>query len=175
MSDNNEKAIYFITGASGVGKTTLVAQLKKKYKSTPWVFLHFDQIGVPSVSEMERDFGSPSGWQEAKAYEWIDKLIYTYRSEKIFLEGQVNLRFIHKGFAKHNFKNYKIILIDCSEEEVGKRLTHYRMQPELFDTDMRNWLKFLRNQAEELKITRIDSSNLSEDEVLKKFEEAINL
>jgi thymidylate kinase len=175
MSDSDEKTIYFITGASGVGKTTLVAQLKKKYKSAPWLFLHFDQIGIPSVSEMERDFGSPSGWQEAKAHEWIDKLIHTYGNGKIFLEGQVNMRFIHNGFAKPNFKNYTIILLDCGEEEMGKRLYSLRMQPELFDKDMRNWLKFLRNQAEELKTTRIDSSNLSEDEVLKKFEEAINL
>ena len=90
MNGGKEKTIYFITGASGVGKTTLVVQLKKKYRSMPWTFLHFDSIGVPSVSEMEKEFGSPSNWQEAKAYEWIDKLIYIYTSEKIFLEGQVN-------------------------------------------------------------------------------------
>ena len=85
------------------------------------------------------------------------------------------MQFIHNGFDKHNFKNYKIILLDCSEEEMEKRLTYNRKQPELFDTDMRNWLKFLRNQAEELKTIRIDSSNLSEDEVLRRFEKAIDL
>ncbi|MDQ3843070.1 MAG: AAA family ATPase [Bacteroidota bacterium] len=175
MNDSKEKTIYFITGASGVGKTTLVTQLKKKYKSMPWAFLHIDSIGVPSALEMEKEFGSPSGWQQAKAYEWIDRLIYTYTSEKIFLEGQVNLQFIHNGFEKHNFKNYRIVLLDCSEEEMGKRLTYNRIQPELFNTDMRNWLKFLRNQAEELKTTVIDSSNLSEEEVLKRFAEVANL
>ena len=85
------------------------------------------------------------------------------------------MQFIHNGFDKHNFKNYKIILLDCSEEEMEKRLTSNRKQPKLFDTDMRNWLKFPRNQAEELKTIRIDSSNLSEDEVLRRFEKAIDL
>jgi hypothetical protein len=129
-----KKVIYFITGASGVGKTTLVVQLKKKYKNMPWAFLHFDSIGVPSVSEMEKEFGSPSGWQEAKAYEWINKLVNTYTNEKIFLEGQVNLQFIRKGFERHKFTCYKIVLLDCSEEEMGYRLTYNRMQPALFDT-----------------------------------------
>jgi hypothetical protein len=158
-----------------VGKTTLVIQLEKKYKSMPWTFLHFDQIGVPPVSKMQKEFGSPLGWQEAKTYEWIGKLIYAYTGEKIFFEGQVNLQFIYNGFEKYNFKNYKIILLDCSEEEMERRLTHKRGQPELFNTDMRNWLRFLRNQAQEFKTTVIDSSNLPEDEVLKEFEEAINL
>jgi hypothetical protein len=40
---------------------------------------------------------------------------------------------------------------------------------------MRNWCKFLRSQAEESETVVIDSSNLSEDEVLQKFEEAIGL
>jgi len=38
MTALKEKTIYFITGASGVGKTTLVNQLKKEYENKPWVF-----------------------------------------------------------------------------------------------------------------------------------------
>jgi hypothetical protein len=93
-----------------------------------------------------------------------------YDNEKVFLEGQVNLQFIHNCFQKHNFANYKIILIDCNEEEMAYRLTHKRGQPELLTDDMKNWLKFLRNQAHELDTPVIDTSNLSEDEVLKEFE-----
>lgn len=175
MNGSKGKMIYFITGASGVGKTSLVARLKEKYKSKPWTFLHFDAIGVPSLLEMQKEFGSPDGWQEAKAYEWIDRLIHQYADEKVFLEGQVNLQFIRNGFEKHNFNNYKIILIDCSEEEMGYRLTHKRMQPELFDQNMINWLTFLRNQASGSEALVIDSTHLSEDQVLQKFDEAVNL
>jgi RNase adaptor protein for sRNA GlmZ degradation len=173
MTNVREKTIYFITGASGVGKTTLVNQLEEKYKSKSWMFLHFDQIGVPPIPEMIREFGSPPRWQEAKALEWIDQLINRYEGEKIFFEGQVNLQFIRDGFEKHHFKDYQLILIDCSEQVMEKRLVQERKQPELFNEDMRNWLKFLRNQAKQFGATIIDSSVLSEKELLMKFERAI--
>ncbi len=172
---NKVKTIYFITGASGVGKTTLVNQLEERYKSKPWMFLHFDHIGVPSIPEMINEYGSPSGWQEAKAHEWIDQLINRYDGEKIFFEGQVNLQFIRDGFKKHHFKDYLLILIDCSEQVMQKRLVHERKQPELFNADMRNWLMFLRDQAKKFEATIIDSSDLSEKELLAKFEMAIKL
>ena len=175
MKGSKEKIIYFITGASGVGKTTLVSELEAKYRSMPWAFLHFDSIGVPSESEMKKAFGSPSGWQEAKAHEWIDKLVHNYTEEKIFLEGQVNLEFIRNGFQKHNFNKYKIILIDCNEAEMAHRLISKRSQPELFSNDMRNWRKFLRMQAEKSGSVIIDTSNLSHEKVLQRFEEAISL
>ena len=91
-----------------------------------WGFLHFDSIGVPSVEEMIKEYDSPSGWQEAMTYKWIDALIHQYDFDYLFFEGQVNLKFIYDGFALHNFTDYKIILVDCSEEEMAYRLTHNR-------------------------------------------------
>ena len=174
MTVVNQKIIYFITGASGVGKTTLVSQLEIKYQNKPWTFLHFDRIGVPSVEEMIRDFGSGAKWQEAKTYEWIEGLIQA-NGEKIFFEGQVNLQFIRSGFSRHGFTSYRIILIDCNEKVMRKRLVNDRNQPELFTPEMLNWLKFLRNQASEFNATIIDSSNLSKEGLLQKFEEKISL
>ena len=170
-----QKIIYFITGASGVGKTTLVTRLKLKYRGRRWAFLHFDSIGVPSLEEMEKDYGSPSAWQEAKTYAWIDNLLHAYTDEKVFLEGQVNLNYIRKGFERHNFSNYKIVLIDCSEEEMRRRLMDYRAQPELFNDKMRNWLEFLRSQATNAGAIVIDVSTLSEEQALQSFEEAVGL
>jgi hypothetical protein len=175
MTFASKKSIFFITGASGVGKTTLVNRLKAKYERRPWTFLHFDRVGVPSVEDMIKEFGYPSAWQEANAHEWIERLINDYDSEKIFLEGQVNLQFIRDGFAKHHFDNYSMILIDCSEPVIEKRLVYNRKQPALFNADMRNWLKFLRVQAKEFNVAIIDSSTLSEQELLIKFERTIKL
>lgn len=68
------KKIIFITGASGVGKTSLVLTLKKKYKNKINLeFLHFDSIGVPSSEEMIIKFGSIENWQKEKTNEWIKK------------------------------------------------------------------------------------------------------
>jgi len=175
MRNANEKIIFFITGASGVGKTTLLDELAKKYKDMPWSYFHFDSIGVPSLADMRDEFGTPSRWQEVKTNEWIDKLVNECHDEKIFFEGQVNLQFILDAFQKHNFENYKIILLDCTEKEMGERLADKRAQPELFNDDMKNWLGFLRNQARELGAKVIDTTNLSPDDLVEQFEEAVAL
>jgi adenylate kinase family enzyme len=120
--NHKQKTFYFITGASGVGKTSLVDGLKKKYESMPWAFLHFDSIGVPSTKEMEK--------------EWIGKIINEYDNEKTFLEGQVKLQFIYNAFRKNEFENYNIALLDCNEEEMAYRLIHRRKQPELLTDHM---------------------------------------
>ena len=175
MSNHGEKTIFFITGASGVGKTTLVNELRKKYQRMPWSFFHFDSIGVPAVIEMEKEFGTPSRWQEAKTNEWVEKLLNKIHDEIVFFEGQVNLQFIRNAFQKHNFKNYQIILLECTEQEMGDRLADKRAQPELFNSDMKTWLKFLRNQAREVGAKVIDTTNSSPEDVVEQFEQAVNL
>lgn len=167
------KKIYFITGASGVGKTTLVEGLQKKYANNGWEFLHFDSIEIPTPEEMEREYGSGSEWQKAMTYQWIDRLINETESNTIVFEGQVNLQFIKDGFAKHQFSNYKIVLVDCSLEKMTYRLTHLRNQPELLTEDMKNWLNYLRNQAKEFNVPIINTADLSENEVVEEFERLI--
>ena len=151
MNDFNEKTICFITGASGVGKTTLVSGLKKKYSGMAWSFLHFDSIGVPSIAEMRRSYGSPADWQKVKTWEWIARLVNGNNDTKVFLEGQVNLHFIRSGFQKYHFENYEIILIDCSEDVMSYRILHKRCQPELLTDEMKNWLRFLETRPENLR------------------------
>lgn len=167
-----KKQIYFITGASGTGKTSLIDALKKKYADKNWEFLHFDSIGVPSVEVMNQRYGSPSAWQEAMTYQWIERLIHDDH-ECIFFEGQVNLKFIQNGFSKHNFTDYKIILLDCSAEVMTYRLTHHREQAELLTQDMYNWLAFLRNQASELGEIVVDTTGMASEDVLTEFENKV--
>ena len=69
MNISEGRMIYFITGASGVGKTTLLNGLTKKYSDKRWTFLHFDSIGIPPIEEIKKNFGSPSGWQKVKTTE----------------------------------------------------------------------------------------------------------
>ncbi len=176
MTPSKIKSIYFLTGASGVGKTTLLNWLEKKYRIMPWSFLHFDSIGVPSEKEMIEKHGSGSNWQRDMTYTWIDKMIHEYEdSDRIILEGQVNLKFIKTGFAKRNFHNYQIILVDCDEEIMVYRLTEKRGQPELLTQDMRNWLKYLRNQAREFNVPNINTSDLSEESAVLAFEKIADL
>jgi DNA replication protein DnaC len=90
------KKIFFITGASGVGKTALVSALGNKYsKNDGWVFLHFDSIGVTTPEDMIRQFGSKENWQKEMTYKWIQKMVNEYQNKEIIIfEGQVNLKYI---------------------------------------------------------------------------------
>lgn len=164
------KKIYFITGASGVGKTSLVSSLKEKYiNKNDWLFIYFDS-DIPTQKEMIEKFGSIENWQKEKTYEWIKKMVRKYEDKQVIIfEGQVNLQFIKDGFAQNNFSNYEIILIDCNENVMAKRLLKYRNQPELVNENMKNWLLYLRNQATDFEIPIIDTSNKTKDEVTKKF------
>ena len=166
--------IFFVTGASGTGKTTLIENLKNKFKqNSNWNFLHFDSIGVPSLEEMIKEFGSGENWQKETTYKWIERILQKYQeNDFIVFEGQVNLKFIKDGFEKNNFSDYKIILIDCNEEVIEKRLNK-RNQPELFTDDMKNWLRFLHKQAKDYSTKIIDTSYKTESEVVKSFDEIL--
>jgi adenylate kinase len=67
--------IFFLSGASGVGKTTIVAALKKHDSFVDCVFLHFDSIGIPSSDEMLDRSGSVEKWQEMATDRWIEKIV----------------------------------------------------------------------------------------------------
>ncbi len=172
---NKSKYIIWLTGASGVGKTTLLSNLKNKYSNNnTWEFFKFDSVGVPTNEEMVRDYGSGENWQKEKTYEWIEKMVKGYLDkELIIMDGQANLEFIKTGFEKQGFANYKIILIDCEQEIMVKRLVDLRQQAWLASEDMKNWLKFLRKQAQDFGATIIETSHITSEEVMKKFEEVL--
>ena len=168
----NNKRIIWLTGASGVGKTTLLNNLKEKYSNNNvWEFLKFDSIGVPSNEEMEKEFGSGENWQKAKTFEWIEKMVSQYTNKKmVIMDGQSNMEFIKTGFEKEKFTNYQIILIDCEQDVMIKRLIDERQQAWLASEDMKNWLKFLRNQAHTFGISIIETSKITSDQVVEEFE-----
>lgn len=173
MADN--KFIVFITGASGVGKTTLLNNLKEKYShKKAWKFLKFDSIGVPSNENMIREYGSGENWQREKTFEWIQKMVCDFPDKKLIIfEGQVNLQFIKTGFERQKFSNYRIILTDCTQEIMIQRLVQERQQPWLASQDMKNWLNFLRNQAKQFHEPIINTSQISPDEVVAQFEQIL--
>jgi guanylate kinase len=154
------KSICFITGASGVGKTTLLDELARTYPDAAQAYFHFDSIDVPSLEAMAQEYGTIEGWQKAKTQQWIDRLVHQEAQDKIVIEGQVNLNFIREAFAQCDFSNYQIILIDCQEDEMVRRLLEERQQPELVNPDMLNWLRYLRKQALDLEAPIIDTGEL---------------
>lgn len=161
--------IVIMTGASGVGKTSVFEKIQSILPEKDFAFFRFDNIGVPSLTVMIEQFGSPSGWQEAKTYEWMEILAKEKGKKTIIFEGQMNMDFIQGALVKNGFNDYQIVLMDCSEAEMKRRLIEDRNQSELANPDMSNWLRFLRNQASEKKIPIIDTTQRTIDQTANLF------
>jgi deoxyadenosine/deoxycytidine kinase len=162
-------SILFLSGASGVGKTSIVEKLKAHYSSSDnYAFVHFDSIGVPSFEEMIEQAGSGEKWQELTTYRWIEKIAIEYRDKQlVVIEGQVNLDFIEAACHKFEITRYFIVLIDCDWKTMCKRLVHNRQQPELVNQDMKNWATFLRKQASCKRLPIIDTSHQTLEQVME--------
>ena len=61
--------IIAITGASGVGKTTVTKEIAKSLPERLRVF-HFDDIGMPDWSKVDA-----KKWQEETTHQWINKIV----------------------------------------------------------------------------------------------------
>jgi 2-phosphoglycerate kinase len=160
--------IIFLTGASGVGKTTIVDALQAKNKDTYLLFEHFDSIGIPSTSDMIEQAGSGEKWQKITTYKWIEKIINKYQvQDTVIIEGQTRLNYIEDACQNLGVTKYSIILIDCNWEIMQSRLLNERKQAELITNNMRNWANFLRNQARRKNIPIIDTSHKTLEDVLE--------
>lgn len=166
--------IYFITGASGAGKTTTVKKLEDS-NSIDIAFCYFDKSkGVPSKEEMERDFGSGTNWQKITTISWVKEVKDTILMHKsAVLDRQARLSFIKEACEINSIDNYEIILFDCEDSVREERLIK-RGHPELVNPDMRNWAKFLRSEATECGAKILDTTNLSINESVQELLNILN-
>lgn len=149
------KKLIIVTGASGVGKTSILRLLDERKIPNLKIYF-FDDLGVPSTEEMIRDFGSVENWQKDRLSEWIEKIIKeNTKDEIVILDGSVRPGFVPSG--------YEIVLFDCADEVREKRLIE-RGHPELANDDMRNWAKYLREDCKKEGHVVIDTTNQTLDE-----------
>lgn len=169
MKMNN---IFFIIGASGSGKTTTLNAIERM-KLPGLTTLYFDSIGVPSLQEMTEYYGGPEEWQKSKTTEWITRIRDQFLfSTNILFDGQTRPKFIEETCVSENITSYKVILLDCSDEERRRRL-FIRGQKELADENMMNWAKYLRKECEQRRYRIIDNTKLNEKETVSQLLEEI--
>jgi len=153
--------IIVVTGASGVGKATLVRALEAQ--NLPGVRCYsFDSIGVPEPAAMEAEFGSAEAWQATTTRRWIAHLATNPDHAQIaVLDGQIRPSEVSVAFRHHGITRGKILLIDCSHEVREARLRGERGQPQLASPRMAAWAAYLRGQADALDVPILDTTQLS--------------
>ena len=129
-------------------------------KSLGITCLHFDSIGVPSVEQMTKEFGSVENWQRAKTFQWMARIQNEFLSAggRVLFEGQMRISFILEALQAAKINSYKLILIDCDDSTRESRLRVDRHRPELANARMRHWARFLRNEATRYGILSLDTS-----------------
>jgi RNase adaptor protein for sRNA GlmZ degradation len=159
--------IVWLTGASGVGKTTALRVMEARLAHTSWIFLHLDGIDRPAVEDMAAQVGALSNEQDVATHWWIRKAATEYpTAEVVVVDAQSDLNFVEDACRHCGVANYAIILLDCDWEIISDRLIHQRRQPHLASERMHNWVRYLRRQAQEKNALIIDTSTRPPDRVV---------
>jgi chloramphenicol 3-O-phosphotransferase len=153
-------SLVVLTGASGVGKTTIAQDVERTHPD--FVVFRFDTIGVPSA-EVMATFGTrhqPGGaWQRAMTLQWFEKIAPVVNSGlPVLFEGQMRIAFIREALDLWAIPNVHIILVECNDSTRDTRLIHERGQPELANESMKGWNRYLHNEALEAGVEIIDTS-----------------
>lgn len=166
----HDPRIVFMSGASGAGKTHLVAACEATFIHPQLQYVHFDQIGVPSLEVMQDEFGSTEQWQAAMTLEWVRRFKEDYVDTQLFIfEGQYNFEFARKACQQWAIQHYQLVLVTVPAAVKMERLIYLRHQPELANENMLNWANFLDGQAQTLGATIIDTSTESTEKAVKQI------
>lgn len=166
------RRLVILIGASGSGKSAVARLLATR---APWegqVF-HLDDIGVPTGTGWDL-FDSGEDWQNWATAKWIAHLAARDGGLQL-LDAQTRPCFIHAAIERHADFEATIVLLDCSADVRRYRLVELRDRAELASARMENWAGYLRDQAEELGIARIDTSSLSVEQVAAKVESIVGV
>ena len=165
------RRLIILTGASGSGKTATARLLGRRALWEGNTY-HLDDIGVPTGAGWEL-FESGESWQNWATTRWIDYLA-TRDANLQLLDAQTRPRFILDAAAAHADLQTTIVLLDCSPDVRRHRLVALRDRAELANPRMENWASYLRDQAKELGIARIDTSLMSVEEVAVQVESLVD-
>jgi adenylate kinase family enzyme len=172
---SSHPAILFMSGASGVGKTTLAQQIYERSLQDRLVWLHPDGFGVPSVAKMIQEAGSLERYQEKSTYRWVEYSLTHYPHKSVVLiDSQSNLQFIQDALKHYQVQRSKVILMHCSQDQREQRLSQDRQQPELASDEMQKWADFLYQQALRLGVPILDTSATSFQESIAYVEAEIS-
>ncbi len=161
--------LIVLTGASGSGKTTLARATGARLGGQIEVRF-FDSIGVPPAEQRIAEYGSDGGWQRTKTVEWMQRIAPIVQSGRnLLFEGQTRFSFLNEAIAAANIVGCRLILVDCDDATRTHRLVVERRQPELANSTMLSWARFLRGEAERGGHEILDTSASSLDMCIERI------
>lgn len=165
--------IVVVTGASGVGKTTIVHALEAR--NVPGVrCFYFDSIGVPTPEVMERDHGGGAQWQASATAAWLTRLAELPHDVRVaVLDGQTRPSFVFDAATCALPRVVDVVLLDCGADVRTERLIVHRQQPELATAQMNSWASYLRGQADALNLPVIDTTESTIAAATQQLEELV--
>ena len=152
-------SVVVLTGASGVGKTTIAMQVERLHPEI--AVFRFDTIGVPSA-EVMATFGTghqPGGaWQRAMTLQWFERIAPVAETGKpVLFEGQMRIAFVREALTLYSLERARVLLVECDDATRDARLIHERLQPELANENMRGWSEYLHGEAVEAGFEVLDT------------------
>lgn len=163
--------LYFIIGANGVGKTTLVQKLKNALVHKPFSIHDFDERGVPDNAD--------KAWRESEVRHWItvgkDNATQT---QSTIVCGFIKPEEVREAAVELSAPVH-VVLLDANEESIKQRIMNRYLRPEshaeLERTTGKTPDKFaldsawtagrIRESAKELGYEVVDTTSLSPQEV----------
>lgn len=122
---------------------------------------YFDSIGLPSAEQMRVEYGREGEWQRRTTLQWVERIKPILDTGvSVLFEGQMRIAFITEALASSQIDKARIILVDCDDETREARLRLERVQPELANERMRNWARYLRDEARAAGIEILDSTRV---------------
>jgi chloramphenicol 3-O-phosphotransferase len=159
------KPFVILTGASGVGKSTIAQTIEDMHPEI--AVYQGDRMGLPS-EEILASYGhtdEPGGpIQRGFALYWLGKIAQILKTESVLLETQCRIAFLHEALSVHGITHARILLLECSDPIRSTRL-HERGQPELANEQMSGWSRFLHREAEKFGHEILDTSALPLDAI----------
>src|SRR5262245_52009473 len=174
-SANRQKSVhrlYFLIGASGAGKTSAMTVLGKRRPDI--IFRHFDPIGAAPVEDMVKNGVDGEEWQRQMTIARVKRTkAESLHHAPVVLDGQTRQSFIDEACRLEGLSDYKIILFHC-EDAVRDARVIARGHPELANSKMANWAKYLRRWALDRGDVVIDTTALTMEETADELERQVS-
>jgi dephospho-CoA kinase len=159
-----------LTGASGVGKTTIAEAIEKL---DPEIAVYQgDKVGLPPA-EILASFGPATGpggtSQRGFALYWIGEISKLSHQRPVLLETQCRISFLEEALSLHQISWARIVLVECDDSIRNARLIHDRRQPELANEDMANWSRYLHQEAVQAGYEILDTGSVSLTEAVARI------